>query len=184
MDNLIVDIPPDPSPAAASPERSTEGQGEAFRAAMRRLSGSVSVVTTGRGAERTGFTATSVCSLSVEPPRLLVCLDRHSSSWPALHHFGAFCVNVLTEDQQPIADRFAGRDGMTGGGRYDHAQWHEMASGAAVLTGALAAVDCELEEAIERHSHAILIGRVRAVALQGEARPLLYWHGGYRRLLP
>ncbi|HVX80738.1 MAG TPA: flavin reductase family protein [Devosiaceae bacterium] len=152
---------------------------------MRQLAAGVSVVTVGQGEARTGFTATSVTSLAVEPPRLLVCVGRDSSSWPALREAGAFCANVLDASQQWLADRFAGRDGIYGPARYEGVSWHAMPSGAAALAGALASIDCVLEEAIECHSHVILIGAVEAVLLgPAEASPLLYWRGDYRRLDP
>lgn len=154
----------------------------AFRNAMRHLAGAVSVITVGRGAERTGFTATSVSSLSAEASSIIVSLNRASSSWPVVQRYGSFCVNILSDHQQQIADNFAGKGGVKGVDRYEGAAWREFATGTSGLADALAVLDCQLEEAISRHSHSILIGRVRAVALREEAKPLLYWHGRYRRL--
>ncbi|MBN8997942.1 MAG: flavin reductase family protein [Rhizobiales bacterium] len=154
----------------------------AFRNAMRHLAGAVSVVTVGRGADRTGFTATSVSSLSAEASSIIVSLNRTSSSWPVVQRHGSFCVNILSDDQQQIAENFAGKGGIQGVDRYEGARWREFTTGALGLADALAVLDCQLEEAISRHSHSILIGRVRAVALRAEAKPLLYWHGAYRRL--
>ena len=153
-----------------------------FRAAMRHLAGAVSVITTGRGEQRTGFTATSVSSFSMEPPAMIVCLNKTSSSWPVLKAHQGFCINVLAHDQLHVADRFAGRGGAKGAERYEGAQWQELVTGALALSNALTVIDCELEEAIERHSHAILIGRVRAVHTRETAEPLLYWHGAYRHM--
>lgn len=147
---------------------------------MRYLAGAVSVVTTGLGEARTGFTATSVASLSVDPPTIIVCLNRTSSSWPVVRENGAFCVNILSHQQSHIADRFAGRGGAKGVERYEGARWGRLTTGVLALSDALVAIDCELEEAIERHSHNILIGRVRALSVKSSAEPLLYWHGAYR----
>ncbi len=169
---------PAPVPAPSEPEI----QAASFRTAMRYLAGAVSVVTTGAGEHRTGFTATSVSSLSVAPPTILVCLNRDSSSWPTLLEHGAFCINLLAHDHLHIADRFAGRGGAKGIERYESATWQRLSTGALALSGALAAIDCELEEALDRHSHTILIGRVKAIALRDGAEPLLYWHGAYRLL--
>ncbi|MBN9364791.1 MULTISPECIES: flavin reductase family protein [unclassified Devosia] len=160
----------------------TEAQIAAFRGAMRHLAGAVAVITTGTGEARTGFTATSVSSFSMEPPALLVCLNRESSSWPIVREHGGFCVNLLAHDQSHVADRFAGRGGAKGVARYEGAHWQEQPSGALGLADALVSIDCRLDEAIERHSHAILIGRVNSVTLRTEAEPLLYWHGAYRLL--
>jgi flavin reductase (DIM6/NTAB) family NADH-FMN oxidoreductase RutF len=149
---------------------------------MRHLAAAVSVVTTGRGERRTGFTATSVTSLSMDPPALLVCLNRQSSVSPILLDHGAFCINVLASDQLHIAEHFTGRDGSRGAARYRDATWQEMPSGALGNPAALALIDCELDEAIDRHSHTILIGRPRTVITRDRAEPLLYWHGAYRLL--
>ncbi|CDP51461.1 4-hydroxyphenylacetate 3-monooxygenase, reductase component [Devosia sp. DBB001] len=154
----------------------------AFKTAMRHLAGAVAVITTGSGEERTGFTATSVSSFSMEPPTLIVCLNRASSSWPIVQNHGGFCVNLLAHEQSHVADRFAGRGGIKGTGRYEGATWQQQPSGSLGLDGALVSIDCTLDEAIERHSHAILLGRVNAVTARGDAEPLLYWHGAYRLL--
>lgn len=170
------------TPITSQSPSSGEVPSDAFRAAMRTLAGAVSVITTGEGDARTGFTATSVTSLSVTPPTLLVCLNRDSSSRPMLETHRGFCVNILAHDQLHVADRFAGRGGAKGVARYEGAHWQAQPTGSLGLSGALAVIDCELEEAIERHTHSILIGRVTAVTLRADAEPLLYWHGAYRLL--
>src|SRR5450755_1649285 len=85
-----------------------------FRAAMRQLTGGVSVITVGRGKDITGMTVTSVSSLSVEPPALIVSINRESSSWPLLKRYGSFGVNILTADQLDIAERFTCKGGLKG----------------------------------------------------------------------
>lgn len=150
-----------------------------FREAMRELAGAVSVITVGRGAQISGMTATSVTSLSAEPPRLLVCVNRSASSWPLLERFGAFAVNVLGGDQQDIADRFAGRHGLSGAARFEGAEWTTLVTGTPVLTDSLTAIDCRVEEVIERHSHAIVIGRIAALHAGNRAAALAYWRGEY-----
>ncbi|BCP52157.1 flavin reductase [Kaistia sp. 32K] len=154
----------------------------AFKNSMRFLAGAVSVITVGQGQDLTGFTATSVSSLSADQPTIIVSLNRGSSSWPAIQRYQSFCVNVLTDEQQHVADNFAGRGGVKGPDRYEGASWQKLVTGSLGLVDALTVLDCELEEAIERHSHSILIGSVRAITTRAEAQPLLYWHGGYRQL--
>lgn len=166
--------------ASFAPKEDVSVDTDRFKDAMRHLAGAVSVITVGRGEDRTGFTATSVSSLSIEPPSILVSLNRSSSSWPVLQRHGSFAVNVLATDQQHIADRFAGRGGIKGTQRYEGATWSELVTGTPTLSDALIVLDCELEEAIERHSHSILIGRVRAITVRGASQPLVYWHGAYR----
>jgi flavin reductase (DIM6/NTAB) family NADH-FMN oxidoreductase RutF len=150
-----------------------------FRSAMRHLAGGVSVITVGRGKDITGMTVTSVSSLSVEPPTLIVSINRESSSWPLLTRYGAFGVNILTADQLDIAERFAGKGGVKGADRFTGAQWTIGASGVPLLVGALSAIDCEVEDIVERHSHAIVIGRVLDMRLSSRTAALAYWQGQY-----
>ncbi|MBR1272606.1 flavin reductase family protein [Bradyrhizobium sp. AUGA SZCCT0222] len=150
-----------------------------FRGAMRQLTGGVSVVTAGRGKDISGMTVTSVSSLSVDPPALIVSVNRNASSWPLVQRYGFFGVNILTSDQIDVAERFAGKDGLKGAERFAGAEWTTRASGVPLLVGALAAIDCEVEEIVERHSHAILIGRVLDLQLSTRTAALAYWQGQY-----
>ena len=153
-----------------------------FRSGMRELAGGVSVITVGEGEDRTGLTATSVTSLSAEPPSLLVCVNRSASAFASLGRHGAFGVNLLRPRHAAIAERFAGRGGLKGAARYADASWIRLATGAPILEDALAAFDCEVEEMIERHSHAIVIGKVLEVRLAEDADALVYWRGGFESL--
>ena len=150
-----------------------------FRSAMRHLAGGVSVITVGRGKDITGMTVTSVSSLAVDPPSLVVSINRSSSSWPLLKRHGFFGVNILTADQLDVAERFTGKDGLKGAERFAGATWTSAASGVPLLVGALAAIDCEAEDIIERHSHAIVIGRVLDLRLSSRTAALAYWQGQY-----
>ncbi|MDB5654570.1 MAG: flavin reductase [Tardiphaga sp.] len=150
-----------------------------FRGAMRALAGGVSVISVGRGNDISGMTVTSVTSLSVEPATLIVSVNRQSSSWPLLQRYGAFGVNILTAEQLDIAERFAGKGGLKGAERFAGAQWVTRATGVPLLVGSLASIDCEVEEVIERHSHAIVIGRVRDVITATPTTALTYWDGQY-----
>jgi flavin reductase (DIM6/NTAB) family NADH-FMN oxidoreductase RutF len=152
-----------------------------FRSAMRWLASGVSVVTAGTGEERTGMTVASLASLSVEPPSLLVCVNRASSTWPVLQRHWSFAVNILRASHRGIAERFSGRESLKGAARYTGADWTTLASGSPILSDALAAIDCEIEEVLERHSHAIVIGRVLAVHLGEATEALTYWRGDYTK---
>jgi 3-hydroxy-9,10-secoandrosta-1,3,5(10)-triene-9,17-dione monooxygenase reductase component len=153
-----------------------------FRDAMRHLVGGVSVITAGVDEDRTGLTITSAISLSLDPPTMLICVNRNASAWPVIRRERHYCVNILDARHQRIADQFAGRDGFKGAARYEGARWRRFASGATGLEDALAVIDCAVEEVIERHSHGIIIGSVREVHLGGGAEALVYGHGRYRAL--
>lgn len=150
-----------------------------FRGAMRHLTGGVSVITAGRGRDITGMTVTSVISLSVDPPTLIVSINRDASSFPLIRRHGAFGVNILAADQLDVAERFAGKGGLKGADRFAGSQWVTAVSGVPLLIGALSAVDCEVEEIVERHSHGIVIGRVRDIKNSLRTAALAYWHGQY-----
>jgi flavin reductase (DIM6/NTAB) family NADH-FMN oxidoreductase RutF len=157
----------------------TEVTASDFRNAMRQLTGGVSVITAGKGRDISGMTVTSVSSLSVEPASLIVSLNRESSSWPLVKRYGFFGVSILTSDQIDIAERFTGKGGLKGADRFAGAQWTTRASGVPLLADGLAAIDCEVEDVIERHSHAIVIGRVLDVAVSARTAALAYWQGRY-----
>lgn len=150
-----------------------------FRGAMRHLAGGVSVITAGRGKDITGMTVTSVTSLSAEPPTLIVSINRDASSFPLIRRYGAFGVNILNADQLDIAERFAGKGGLKGADRFAGAQWVTAVSGVPLLVGALSTFDCEVEEIVERHSHGIVIGRIRSIRSSSRTAALAYWHGRY-----
>jgi len=161
----------------------TSGHGSAaFRLAMRELASGVALVTTGRGEQRSGCTATSLCSLSLDPPSLIVCIALTSSTLAALRASEAFGVNILAGPHEDLADRFAGRSGVKGAARFARAEWMTLVTGAPLLRRALACIDCVIEEVLERHTHAIVIGRVAAVHCGGGAPALMHWRGELRQV--
>lgn len=164
------------------PLQASDIQSDAFRAVMRNVAGAVSIVTASHDGQRAGLTATSLTALSAEPPTVIVCVNRSASAWPVIEAAGHFAINVLAARHQPIADRFAGRGGFKGEARFGEGEWGPLVTGAPTLDGALAVLDCETEEALERYSHTILIGRIKAIRQATEEGALLYWRGVYGKL--
>jgi flavin reductase (DIM6/NTAB) family NADH-FMN oxidoreductase RutF len=150
----------------------------AFEDAMRQMAGGVSVITAGVGEERTGLTVISAVSLSMTPSTMVVCVNRSASAWPVINRRRHFCVNALGAHHRSVADKFAGVGGVKGAARYEGARWSPLETGALALDDCVASVDCAVEEFVERHSHAIVIGAVRAVRING-GPPLLYSQGQY-----
>src|SRR3954447_17941090 len=133
-------------PMSASPSsppscalHSTAPLREGFRLAMRQLASGVSIVTHGAGEHRVGLTATSVSSLSLEPPTLIVCVNRSASLHAELSVGGLFGVSVLGAQHTEIADRFAGRTGLSGAKRFDLGCWTTTSNNVSLLADALAA---------------------------------------------
>ena len=143
-----------------------------FRHTMRALSSGVAIVACGEGEARAGCTAISLASLSLAPPTLIVCLARSSSTLARLREAGAFSISLLAARHQALANRFSGHSGVHGARRFDLGRWVTLSTGAPVLADAIAAFDCLVEEVIERHSHAIILGAVVSLK-DGADEPLL-----------
>lgn len=155
---------------------------DAYRAAIRTLASGVSIITAGQDNEWAGMTVTSLTSLSIDPPAVLVSINRTSSIVPFLERYGHFAANILAADHEELANRFAGRGGIQGASRFLDGEWTASISGAPVLKGALAALECKFEEIIPRHSHFIVIGRVLRAETRENADALLHWQGDYARI--
>jgi flavin reductase (DIM6/NTAB) family NADH-FMN oxidoreductase RutF len=159
-----------------------EPTGKDFRDAMRAFVGNCSVLTVGDGDDASGLVVTSAISLSADPPLLLACINRTASAHPLLVKYGRFGWSSLGTAHQAVAERFSGFGGIKGPARYDGADWETAVTGARLLRGAPAAFDCTVEEMIDRATHSILIGRVRAIRTTAGVGALVYWNGGYRAL--
>lgn len=154
-----------------------------FRSVMAQFATGV-VVVTGRdeeGAPR-GMTCQSFSSLSLDPPLVMVCPARSSSSWPQMGPQGTFAVNVLSSGQTDLSGRFA----RSGTDKFADTVWHEGELGVPLLDGALAHIECELEAVYPGGDHYIVVGRVKALHSdlgdETPLDPLLYYRSSYRSL--
>jgi flavin reductase (DIM6/NTAB) family NADH-FMN oxidoreductase RutF len=124
--------------------------------------------------ELKGFAAQSFTSLSLEPPLVAVCPAKTSTSWPKLRAIGHFCINVLAVDQKSVCDAFA-KPGMAAA-----IGWRPGVTGAPILDGVIAYIDCDLETEHDAGDHTIAVGRVRDLqVLDAHKPPLLFFRGGY-----
>ncbi|MEQ8500631.1 MAG: flavin reductase family protein, partial [Sneathiellaceae bacterium] len=130
-----------------------------------------------------GITATAVCSVTAEPPSLLVCVNRRTGTCAAIRSSGSFNVNLLPDPSGPLAMRFAGADGVTGEAKYALGDWAEDARGLPVLTGAPLALSCEVGQQVDTGSHTIFIGRIVEIR-EGDGAALLYQQSRFHRLAP
>jgi flavin reductase (DIM6/NTAB) family NADH-FMN oxidoreductase RutF len=160
---------------------SREGHGvspDEFRRACGRFATGVTIATVldAQGTPH-GLTVSSFTSVSLEPPLILICLGHAVTiidAFRAANHFG---INVLSATQQDLSDRFARK----GQDRFNGLRWTSGETGAPLLTGVLAAIECAVEQRVTSGDHDILIGRmVRAEVAEGE--PLLYFASRYRAL--
>jgi flavin reductase (DIM6/NTAB) family NADH-FMN oxidoreductase RutF len=153
-----------------------------YRAIMRHQAGAVTVIACGAPGARAGLTATAVASLSDCPPTVLACVNRAAGAHDPIIEASAFSVNLLSSTQQPIAERFAGKDGLAGEARFDGIAWRTLSTGSPILPDALASLDCKLVEKHAFETHTIFIGRVMAGAFRADLKPLLYFRGDYWNL--
>lgn len=152
----------------------------AFKRGMRHLAASVTLITTKVQDQRGGLTATAVCSVSADPPQILVCVNKSASAHDPIGEAGFFCVNILCPEHRKLAERFAGMDGIEGDERFrDMGEWTTLTTGAPVLKGCPVSFDCKLVTELSAGTHTIYIGEIVDVALHETALPLLYADGTF-----
>jgi flavin reductase (DIM6/NTAB) family NADH-FMN oxidoreductase RutF len=149
-----------------------------FKNLMRHQAGAVTIITVGAPGNRTGLTATAMCSLTDSPPTVLICVNRNASAHAPIRAARSFGVNLLSQEHFDLARRFSTKL-VEGEARFDADAWDTMTTGAPALKGALANLDCELADEHEFETHSIFIGRVRDGRFREEAQPLLYFRGDF-----
>lgn len=162
---------------AAAPRRIDEAR---YRQVLGHFATGVTVVTCLAGDRPLGLAVNSFTSVSLEPALVAFCVARTSSTWPALRETGAFCVNILAEDQETLSRTFATYDLD----RFEGIGWRPSPSGAPVLAGILAWLDCTVEAEYEAGDHFIVVGQVQELDVVTEGRPLVFYRGGYGRFEP
>ena len=153
-----------------------------FRNAMRSLASGVAIVATGTGEDRRGLTASSVTSLCMNPPCLLVSINTKSETHASILANGYFGISLLRDGQEELARRFAGLTGVSGADRFRDARWNEGATGAPLLDTAICAIDCVLQQHQVVASHGILIGRIIATRQHCAGNPVINFQGELRTL--
>ena len=149
-----------------------------FRAALSRFPSGVTVVTTrDAGGRLHGITVSAFCSVSLEPPLVLVCIEKTTGSHAALNESRLFVVNILSESQAMVSEHFASTDSN----KFADLSFADGAGGLPVLENVAVSMECALHQAYEAGDHSIFIGLVENVHVH-EADPLVYFHGEYRSL--
>ena len=149
-----------------------------FRSAMSRFASGVTVITM-KAADNwpQGITVSAFSSLSLEPPLVLVCIDKRASLYSLLIEGAHFAVNILAEDQELISRRFASRDED----RFSGTGYREGITGAPLLEGALGHIECRVVHVYPGGDHSIVVGEVETANVT-DGKPLAYFRGGYARL--
>ena len=151
---------------------------DSFRATLGRFASGVTVVTTRTDDGRDhGMTVSAFCSLSLDPPLILVCIDRTATMHPLLTPDRPLAVNILAAGQEALSRRFSGPDPN----RFDGIGFTRGLTGAPLLDDTLAYLDCRVDRLCDGGDHTICICRVVTATVRPD-RPLLYYRGGYAQL--
>lgn len=150
-----------------------------FRKVLGHFTTGVTVVTATRpDGRRFGFTVNAFASVSLNPPLVLVCVDNGGEAFAAMSAAEHFAVNILGENQEPLSRQFSSRVPD----RFAGAAASAGASGAPLLAGCLARLECRKVSAHVAGDHTIMVGEVISAEASGEGNPLLYFRSGYRRV--
>jgi flavin reductase len=155
---------------------------DAYRDAMARLGAAVSVITTDGPAGAAGFTASAVCSVTDDPPTLLVCMNRGSDLNAIFKANGVLCVNVLTASQEALSPLFAGMIESAMEARFAAASWSQLVTGCPVLHDAVASFDCRVVQITEVGTHSVLFCEVAALQSCPAHEGLIYFGRSYHRV--
>jgi len=156
---------------------------DAFRRVMGHFATGVTVVTTLEGARPRGITVNALSSVSLDPPLVLVALDRRRRIAPVVREHGRFAVNILGEDQRELSDCFAGAPVRPDREAFCGAEWRPGPTGLPLLAGAIATLECTTEDVVGAGDHDLFIARVDAMASEDDhPLPLLYYRRRYLRI--
>lgn len=153
---------------------------DTLRQALRRLAKAVVVITSAQDNVRYAMSATAVSEVSMEPPSMLICVNRKASLYPVLAGGAPFALNILHHSHADIASRCAGE--VRGEARFEIGRWSDLPSGVPILADAQAAIACRNNRQIDYGTHGIFIGDVLEVALSGSPSPLVYVDGRFSRI--
>lgn len=152
---------------------------DSFRSVLGRFASGVAIVTTLDAEDRdVGMTVSAFCSVSLRPPLVQACIDHTASAYPALEQATRFAVNILASDQEALSRRFAALDSAR---RFDGLGYTRGESGLVLLDDALAHLECRIVGRHPAGDHTLFIAEVERASAR-DARPLLYYRGGYAQL--
>jgi len=158
-------------------------QSDTFRRVMGHFVTGVTVVTALDGDRPFGITVNALSSVSLDPPLVMVALDRRRFLTPIVRAAGRYAVNILSEDQQALSDCFAGAPVEPGREAFCGAEWHAGSTGLPLIDGAIATLECTVVETFSAGDHDLFIGRVDALDNElHHPKPLLYYRRRYLRI--
>jgi flavin reductase (DIM6/NTAB) family NADH-FMN oxidoreductase RutF len=152
-----------------------------FRTSLRLLASTVALVTAAHGERRGGLTATAACSLSVDPPLMLVCVNRRSHTHGFMRESDNFCINYLGEHHRELALLFATQV-QNVEEKFASGDWSMSPFGNPILRDSLATIECQVHRRIDEGTHSVFIGTVLDAVTRNDCEPLVYVQGGFAKL--
>jgi 3-hydroxy-9,10-secoandrosta-1,3,5(10)-triene-9,17-dione monooxygenase reductase component len=149
-----------------------------FREVLGHFATGVTIVTACEDGVPVGFSCQSFSALSLNPPMVILAPAKSSTSWPRIAEAGAFCVNILADDQEAICLNFA----VSGGDKFEGVAWTAGTTGAPVIEGSLASIECTLGAIYEGGDHELVTGHVVSMEV-GTGAPLLFYRSGFGRFV-
>ena len=153
-----------------------------FREAMSRVASSVSIVSTDGPHGIAGFTCSAVCSVTDEPPTIMVCVNRRSAANAVIKANGVLCVSSLGADQVELSQLFAGVGRVPMSERFVAPNWGVLTTGAPYCTTSRVALDCRIADVREVGTHSVIFAEVLSTAHAGDSAPLIYHSRNYATL--
>ena len=148
-----------------------------FKQAMRRLAANVSLISCKVNGEWAGIAATAVCSLSMDPPSLVACVNRQASIHPGLSVGDHYCINLLKEGQEDVSNAFG--KVIKCDDKFAFGNWVQNRDGTPCLSDAHVNIFCAVQKIIDYGSHSIVVGNVTRIQMNEIGAPLVYFDGGY-----
>lgn len=155
---------------------------DGFRQAMRRLTSTVTIITTTNNGRPYGMTATAVTSLTLDPPSLMICVNQGANTHDAILRSGSFCVNLLRPSHQSLCCDFSGK--KAGRERFETGHWSMPATQPPHLIDAQSSIFCNVHGTLPNGTHTVVIGHVTKVLVAERIMPLLHQNGTYGRFEP
>ncbi|WP_322994440.1 flavin reductase [Castellaniella sp.] len=187
MNKLQIAAAPTPEPmiwrwaSEMADQENTMADVDAFRDAMAMLAGAVNIITTDGPSGLAGFTATAVCSVTDQPPTLLVCMNRSSFAHRFFQGNNVLCVNVLSASNKEAPGLFADRN-VTMEERFTRVRWSRLATGSPLIDDTVVSFDCRIKNTSVVGSHSIFLCEVQDIRRGDAQKGLVYFNRDYHQV--
>lgn len=150
-----------------------------LRRVMGHFATGVTIITTvSKSGQSFGLTANAFTSVSLDPPLLLISVDKKAESYPCFEESKVFTVNILSDSQEALSRKFA----VSGGNKFEGVAYSMGANGAPIILGTVGYIECRLYATYDGGDHTLYLGEIQQAETHEGSKPLLFYRGGYRGL--